>query len=72
MCIFPLGYIPFHSPHSFPPVPPPPLRLPLPPEWGWGWGGGVEREVGEVGVGRWGEREREEGGGRRSEGRRRK
>ena len=30
MCIFPLGYIPFHSPHPFPPppssIPPPSLH----------------------------------------------
>ena len=48
MCIFPLGYIPFHSPHPFPP--------PRPRN---GDGGGVEREVGEVGGGK-GRKEEEE------------
>ena len=41
MCIFPLGYIPFHSPHPFPP---PPSSIPPPPS-APGMG---------IGVGRWG------------------
>ena len=57
MCIFPLGYILFHSPHPF--LPPPSSVPPLPPSlrpqngdgrWGGegGGGGGREREEEEV------------------------